>query len=216
MYDFHMHSVFSDGELIPAELAQRCAALGFKSIAVTDHADSSNLELILKNLVKACEELSKSAAVEIIPGIELTHLPPKLISPLAKKAKKLGAKIVVVHGETIVEPVPRGTNAAAVAMPEVDILAHPGLITLEEAELAKENEIYLELSGRRGHCLTNGHVMRVAQEAKAMLLVNSDAHAPEDLLSSERILEIARGSGLSENLSKMVANANPKGFLRRI
>ncbi len=216
MYDFHMHSIFSDGELIPAELAQRCAMLGFKGIAVTDHADNSNLELVLSNLARACEELSKSAAIEIIPGIELTHLPPKLIAPLTRKAKKLGARIVIVHGETIVEPVPRGTNKAAVETPEVDILAHPGLISVKEAELARENEIYLELSGRRGHCFTNGHVAKVAHEAGAALLVNSDAHAPEDLASPERLLEVARGAGLSEKLSKMVANENPKGFLRRI
>ena len=54
-----------------------------------------------------------------------------------------GAEIVVVHGETIVEPVIKGTNWSAVNCPEVDILAHPGLITVEEVEIAKYNDIAL-------------------------------------------------------------------------
>jgi len=55
------------------------------------------------------------------------HL-PKLFPKLARKAKKLGAQIIVVHGETLVEPVIKGTNWSAVNCPDVDVLAHPGLI----------------------------------------------------------------------------------------
>jgi len=82
-----------------------------------------------------------------------------------------GAEIVVVHGETIVEPVIKGTNWSAVNCPEVDILAHPGLITDEEVEIAKDNDIALEISSRRGHCLGNGHVAKLALEVGADLVV---------------------------------------------
>ncbi|MEE9564349.1 MAG: histidinol phosphate phosphatase domain-containing protein [Candidatus Hydrothermarchaeaceae archaeon] len=209
MYDFHIHSIFSDGELVPAEIVQRYSTLGYKGIAITDHADNSNLEFILSNTVSALEELSKASNIEVIPGIELTHIPPSMLDRLVKKARKLGAKLIIVHGETIAEPVQKGTNLEAVKNPEVDILAHPGLITVEEAELANENGVYLELTSRAGHCITNGHVVRVAEETGARLILSTDAHAPEDIITKEEAISVARGAGLSQKNSRMVSSVKP-------
>lgn len=215
-YDFHIHSVYSDGELIPAEIARRYSVLGYKAVAITDHADNSNLEFILKNLVTPCEELSGAFDMEVIPGIEITHVSPRMLDGLVKRAKKLGARMVIIHGESLVEPVAPGTNMAAVRNPDVDILAHPGLISLEEAELARDNGIYLELSTRRGHSLSNGHVARVALEAKAKLVLNTDLHSPEELLEPDEIIRFAMGAGLDERHSKIVASVNPRTLLSSI
>ncbi|MEE8168297.1 MAG: histidinol phosphate phosphatase domain-containing protein [Candidatus Hydrothermarchaeales archaeon] len=212
-YDFHIHSIFSDGELIPAEIAHRCSVLGYKAIAITDHADNSNLEFILSNLVDACAELSEHMYTKILPGIEITYAPAGMLEKLVSRARELGAKVILVHGETPVEPVPEGTNAVAVEIAEVDILAHPGFITRKEAEQALENNIYLELSARRGHSLANGHVARIAQETGAKLLVNTDAHSPEDLIPPSKAIEIATASGLPEELSKIITSVNPKSFI---
>ncbi len=46
---------------------------------------------------------------------------------MVRLSKELGAEIVVVHGETSVEPVAPGTNNASVELSDVDILAHPVL-----------------------------------------------------------------------------------------
>lgn len=208
-YDFHIHSLFSDGELIPAEIAQRYSELGYEAIAITDHADDSNLDFILSNLVRGCKELNKNIALKVLPGIELTHIPPKMLAKLVKRARSRGAKVVIVHGETLMEPVAKGTNAASVKIKEVDILAHPGLITREEALLAAKNDIYLELSARRGHCLTNGHVARTAQEVGAKLLVNTDAHSPSDIVAPDRMQKIAMGAGLDYKHSKIITSVNP-------
>ena len=78
-----------------------------------------------------------------------------------------------------------------------DILAHPGFLTPEEADLARDNDVCLELTARRGHNITNGHVARLALEAGAKLVVDTDAHAPDDLIDRERAIEIARGAGLT-------------------
>jgi len=91
--------------------------------------------------------------------------------------KTLGAKLVVVHGETIVEPVEPGTNASALISPYVDILAHPGLLTLDEARQAASHDVYLEVSARRGHSLTNGHIIKRGYATGASLILNSDAHS---------------------------------------
>ncbi|MEE8402280.1 MAG: histidinol phosphate phosphatase domain-containing protein [Candidatus Hydrothermarchaeaceae archaeon] len=213
MYDLHIHSIFSDGELIPAEIARRYFVLGYRAIAITDHADNSNLEFILSNTVDALEELSAAGGLEVIPGIELTHMPLGMLNGLVRKARELGARIIVVHGETLAEPVQKGTNLEAVKNPEVDILAHPGLITVKEAELAKKNGIYLELTSRAGHCITNGHVAKVAEETGASLILNTDAHAPGDIITKDDALAIARGAGLSQKNSEMVVSVNPESIV---
>jgi histidinol phosphatase-like PHP family hydrolase len=89
-----------------------------------------------------------------------------------------------------------------------DILAHPGLITEEEVVSAKEHSVYLELTSRKGHSLTNGHVARLAQKAKAPLVLNSDAHAPGDIWPPAQLHEIVVGAGLTEDAyQQMMKNA---------
>ena len=197
MIDLHTHSIFSDGELIPSELIRRAEVKGLTAIALTDHADISNLDLIIPRVVKACQEIEKHWKIRAIPGIELTHIPLESIPSLAREARKLGAKLVLVHGETIVEPVPPGTNRAAIEA-KVDILAHPGSILDEDVELARKNSVCLEISARKGHSLTNGHVASLAKKFGARLVLNTDAHSATDLITREEASRIARGAGLTE------------------
>lgn len=198
MIDLHTHTVFSDGELIPFELARRAAVAGYRALAITDHGDFSNMDLIIPRLSRIAQELGKSLGIAVIPGIELTHIPPAMIAEATAEARSLGAKLVVCHGETIVEPVAVGTNRAAIEA-GVDILSHPGLITVEEVALAAAAGVCLEITTRKGHSLTNGHVAKLALAAGAKLVINNDAHAPGDLLSLEMARKIALGAGLSED-----------------
>jgi putative hydrolase len=197
MIDLHTHSLFSDGELVPAEHLRRVEVLGYQAVAITDHADSSNLDLIIPRIVRAAEDLNRYSLTRLIPGIELTHIPPEFIAELTKRARELGALIVVGHGETVAEPVAAGTNLAAIHA-GVDLLAHPGFITREEAALAAERHVFLELSGRKGHSLTNGHVVRMALESGASLVVNADAHGPDDFLTAAAAETVALGAGLDK------------------
>lgn len=198
MIDLHTHTIFSDGLLIPSELVRYAVVTGYKGIAVTDHGDHSNLDFIVPRIVEACKILSVSHHLPVIPGIELTYVPPEHIAEMAARARQMGAMLVVVHGETIVEPVMPGTNMAALHA-AVDILAHPGLITAEAAALAAERGIYLEITTRRGHSLTNGHVAKMAREYGASLVMDTDAHLPEDLVTDEKARKIAAGAGLAED-----------------
>ncbi len=197
MIDLHTHSLLSDGQLCPAELVQRAKKKGYRALAITDHVDSSNLDLIVSQIVKFCRENAHlNSDIRVIPGVELTHLLPPLINKLARKARAKGAKLIIVHGETIVEPVPKGTNTAALDA-DIDILAHPGLISEEEVKIAKERGIYLEISSRKGHSLTNGWLARLATKWGAKLILNTDAHRVEDLITEETARKILQGAGLS-------------------
>lgn len=197
MIDLHTHTFFSDGELVPAEHLRRVEILGYEAIAITDHADSSNLDFIIPRIVKAAKDLNRFSKTRLIAGIELTHVPPGQYEELTREARELGAEIVVAHGETVVEPVTPGTNLAAIKA-GVDLLAHPGMITEEEALLAVEKGIFLELSGRKGHSLTNGHVVKMALKTGALLAVNADAHGPGDFLTADMARLVARGAGIDE------------------
>lgn len=197
MIDLHTHSLLSDGQLCPAELVQRAKKKGYRALAITDHVDSSNLDLIVPQIVKFCRENAHlNSDIRVIPGVELTHLLPPRINKLARKAREKGAKLIIVHGETIVEPVPKGTNTAALDA-DIDILAHPGLISEEEVKIAKERGIYLEISSRKGHSLTNGWLARLATKWGAKLILNTDAHRVEDLITEETARKILQGAGLS-------------------
>ncbi|MBW2501776.1 MAG: histidinol phosphate phosphatase domain-containing protein [Deltaproteobacteria bacterium] len=195
MIDLHTHTIFSDGELVPAEHLRRVESMGYEAVAITDHADSSNLDFIIPRIVRVAADLNRFSRTRLVPGIELTHVPPEMFEELVDQARNLGAKIIVGHGETVMEPVKLGTNLAAIRA-GVDILAHPGFITSDEATLAAEKGVFLELTGRKGHSLTNGHVARLALQTGALLAVNADAHGPGDFMTAERAEAVALGAGL--------------------
>ncbi len=197
MIDLHTHSIFSDGELVPAEHLRRVESMGYEAVAITDHADSSNLDFIIPRIVKVAEDLNRFSQTKLLPGIELTHIPPQMFGELVSRARELGAKIIVGHGETVMEPVYAGTNLAAIQA-GVDILAHPGFITKDEARLAAEKGVFLELTCRKGHSLTNGYVAGIAADTGALLVVNADAHGPGDFMTAEMAETVALGAGLSK------------------
>lgn len=197
MIDFHTHTLFSDGDLNPSELVRRAHVIGYRAIGLTDHVDGSNLSFVLPAILKVAADLNRFQETIVIPGIEITHAPPGQISELVTEARALGAVVVVVHGESPVEPVAPGTNQAAIDA-GVDILAHPGFITESEARSAAEKGVFLEITSRLGHNITNGHVVRIAGEAGADLVINTDTHSPENLMSRKRALEILVGAGLRD------------------
>ena len=216
MYDFHTHTFLSDGVLSPIELIRRALVRGYRAIGVTDHVGIGNLEFVVKTLVKDCAQATKRWDILAVPGVEITHVPKEDIGLVARTAKELGARLVTVHGETIVEPVEPDTNEAAVRAPGVDILAHPGLISYEVARMAAENGVYLEVSARKGHSFANGHVVKVAKEAGASMVLDSDAHEPDDLLTPELTRKIALGAGLTEKEAHALIELNPKNLLARL
>ncbi|VFQ46224.1 histidinol phosphate phosphatase domain-containing protein [Desulfoluna butyratoxydans] len=213
MIDLHSHTFFSDGVLVPSELARRAEAKGLTALGITDHGDLSNIDHIVPRIVAVADRLNDVMDIEVVPGIELTHVPPAHIAEAAALARKLGARIVVVHGETVVEPVAPGTNRAAIEA-KVDVLAHPGLITDEEAALAAANGVLLEITARGGHSLTNGHVAQKALKAGASMVIDTDSHSPGDLIDEAFARIVIAGAGLPESAFEQM-QANARAFLTR-
>ena len=216
MYDFHTHTFLSDGVLSPIELIRRAYVRGYRAMAVTDHVGLGNVEFVLKTLIIDCAQATKRWDILVLPGVEITHVPKDDIDLVARTAKEMGAKLVAVHGETPVEPVEPGTNEAALRSDYVDVLAHPGLITYEEARWAAEKGIYLEVSARKGHSLANGHVVKTAREAGAITVLDSDAHEPDDLLTPDIRHKVAKGAGLNDDEIHAFLETNPQKLLAKL
>ena len=222
-YDLHCHTTFSDGGMIPAGLMQRAIVRGCLGLAITDHVDSSNFEFVLSRILQfvdelgddwhldivpgpeltsaptnriSPDELGKDWHMPVIPGLELTSVPPRKIAPITERARALGAKWIVVHGETLKEPVAPGTNRAAIEA-RVDLLGHPGLITKEDASRAAQLGVHLEITTHAGHSLGNGWVAQRAREVGAKLLVNTDCHISAEILDTNQRKAIAMGAGLT-------------------
>jgi histidinol phosphatase-like PHP family hydrolase len=212
LYDLHTHSTLTDGEMLPTELIRRMAILGYTTVAITDHADYSNTRDLIGTIIRI-RESAACYGVRLLCGVEITHVPPIQIAPLASLAKKEGADIVIIHGETTVEPVAPGTNQAACTCDSVDILAHPGLITPEDASSAAERDIALEITSRGGHNRTNGHVVCIARDTGCRLVIDSDAHAPHDLLDERAKWMVSRGAGLTEEEARKALSLNIEDWL---
>jgi histidinol phosphatase-like PHP family hydrolase len=188
MIDLHTHTFFSDGVLSPSELVYRAKSKGYASIALTDHIDYSNMKFVITKIVKVAKILTENYDILVLPGAELTYVPPKLIKSAADECRKFGAKVIVVHGETLAEDVPPNTNLCAVKA-GVDILAHPGYLSEEEADIAAQNDVKIEITTREHHKVTNKEVAQTALKKNAKLVLNTDTHMPENLLTKEIIAQ---------------------------
>jgi len=195
MYNLHCHTLLSDGCLLPSEVAMRYLSAGYRAIAITDHADYSNIDSVVSAALRFCLHWPKSVPIRVLPGVELTHLPPQQFAPLARYCRKQGIKVIIAHGQTVCEPVIKGTNLAALEA-DIDILAHPGFIADSEVRIAAKKKIFLEVTSRKGHSSTNDYVVERALKFKAPLILNNDSHSPEDIITPAQLIHIGRKAGL--------------------
>ncbi len=213
--DFHSHSYLTDGETSATDMWIQAESLEHRALALTDHLALEDPRPLLDHL-RAEAEAWEGQDFRPIVGVELTKLPPARIGTVARAARKAGAEIVIVHGESIVEVVPPGTNHAAIESGAIDVLAHPGLLDPKDAQLARDNSVALEISGRTGHSLSNGHVAALALQAGAELVVDSDAHAPEQLIPLEHARRIALGAGVPTARVQRAVETFPAELFRRL
>lgn len=212
MIDLHTHTLLSDGDLLPSEMVRRAEVAGYDAIGLTDHVDASNIDFVLPRLVKVCKKLNSNWNIMALPGVEITHAPLSEIKRLVKYARKNGARVVLVHGETVSEPVIEGTNRAGIDA-GADIIAHPGLVKEADARMAAKKNVLLEITTRKSHSSTNGHVAKAALNAGCGLIVNTDAHSHLDFISDAARLRLLRELGFEKKRIAMICAA-PGMFLK--
>jgi putative hydrolase len=215
--EFHSHSIFSDGALLPAALVREAEVRGHSALAITDHVDASNLEDVLSHLTKFAKETRGQLSIKFFPGAEISYITPKYIADYCRKARKNGAKVIIVHGESPAEQVYPGTNHASVKETGlVDILAHPGNLTEEDAILAAKNGVFLEISARKGHRDGNRHVAAMARQFKAKCVVDTDCHTEFDMITQEQAFELCKEAGMTDEEALATVRDNPQELIKRI
>lgn len=213
-YDFHSHTFLTDGSTSATDMWHNALAKGHRALAVTDHLYGEDPGPMMARLLQE-QKAFETEGITTLVGVELSMISPRRIADHAKAARKAGAEIVIVHGETPMEPVPAGTNRAAIMSNAIDVLAHPGFLTEEDAELAKAHEVALELTPRRGHSWGNGVVAKTALATGADLVVDSDAHDPEQLIRYEQARKVALGAGVPVSHVQRVLSESPLKLLKR-
>ncbi len=207
MIELHMHSTLGIGRLTPAAALRQAKLAGCRVAALTEQADAATVKGALRGLLPLAREYGLYMDLDALAGVELTHVPPQLLGRSVEEARALGAQLVLVYGETLADSVDTGTNLAAIEA-GADILSHPGLITPEEAALAAEKGVLLELSCRPEHGLANGRAAALARAAGAGLVIASDARGVGEVAGRERRKAVALGAGLSlEEFAAAEANA---------
>ena len=71
-YNFHMHTVFSDGQLSPLLLIKQAISLGLKGIAITDHHSLGGYQVVEEWLRSNRVSLSKKPLPHLWTGVEIS------------------------------------------------------------------------------------------------------------------------------------------------
>ncbi len=222
-YELHSHTDFSDGKSSIEEMINMAREMN-SAIAITDHfigdeffinkilhPNMSSLDSFLNRRKKFREKFKISD--DVIFGIEITRINPKRIPEIAKAAKKLDF-IVLVHGETSSDKVPAGTNTAALNCEYVDVLAHPGHLSEEEALKAKENKIFIEITARKMHKSENPEIAKICKKFNLEMVIDTDAHSAGELIDYRSAKKTGSDAGLSED-EVWKTNENAKEIFKK-
>jgi 3',5'-nucleoside bisphosphate phosphatase len=176
--DFHMHTVFSDGQVWPPARVAEAWRDGLDAIAITDHSGGGRNKEILKPDLNLPDALARPLAgqfgVLLVPGVEvaqgLTHCNALFIKdanevngmellPALRKLRAQGAYILWNHP---------GWRRPAIWYPDIDAARREKLI--DGFEIVNDTEIYPD-------------TLAWSEEKQLALFANSDVHGtfePQD------------------------------------
>ena len=67
-----------------------------------------------------------------------------------------------------------------------------------------------------GHNITNGHVVNMARAVGADMVIDSDTHAPENLMDEKAALVVALGAGMTPEEAERALHVTPYEATRHI
>ena len=199
MTDFHiiLSPAEAEGGLNAASALHYAALAGLRFAALVLPGDGSDFSR-LAALAETVRTYSLYANVEARTGVELRHVPPPLLPSAVREARRAGAELVLVHGETLADQVAEGTNFAAIEA-GADIIAHPGLIDAKTAAFAAEKGVALEFTSCPKHALTNAHTAAMALRFGCPLVRGSAARKARDITTRTFWPRVIQGADVFDN-----------------
>ncbi len=198
--ELHSHSTWSDGALSIAEMVEAARSRGRSVLAVTDHS----AYLGITGGLKAEDLPAQHAEIEqlrsnlgpdftLLHGIEVDITAAGDLALPDEALEKLDIVIAALHA-SLRQPREVVTQRLlnAIRNPQVDVIAHPSgrlLPNREGADLdweavlsaAKEAGVALEINASPSRLDLNDVYTRRAIELGIPLMINTDAHSPNDL-----------------------------------
>jgi predicted metal-dependent phosphoesterase TrpH len=179
--DLHSHSLASDGQFTPAEVAARAHAAGCVAWALCDHDTVAGLE--------AAAEAARKVNVRLIPGIELSaflerheiHLLGHFVDPAAPALRDFEDFLAERRRERMKEIV-RRLAALGVHVTEAAIEAHSGGKTIGRPHVARA-------------IVESGAVATVKEAFDRFLGEGQPAYVPRYRLEAADAVALVRGAG---------------------
>jgi len=199
--DLHAHTLWSDGKSTSEEMVEQAARLGYEYIALTDHSPSERIAhgLDRERLEGKIEEIERLRAKRgrrkphILMGAEVDILADGRLDYPDEILARLDIVIAAIHSSfRQARDQITGRLLAAANNPYVDVIAHPTsrLIGSREPlefdlgrviEAARKKHVALEINGSIYRLDLNDVMARAAQDAGALLAIDSDAHSAAQL-----------------------------------
>jgi DNA polymerase (family X) len=231
--DLHMHSIWSDGRASIADMAEAAYRRGLRAIAITDHSaylgvtggvDARRLQEQAADVAALnAQYQQRGVDFTILHGVEVDITPEGTLALPDEALATLDIVVASLH-VSLRQPREQVTERLlrAIANPHVDMIAHPTGRILERREGADlDMEAILQAAVAAGKLLEvnsgpdrldlDAQHVRRAIELGATIVVNSDAHHPQDLAWTRYgVLTARRGWAPAER----VANTWPIERLR--
>jgi DNA polymerase (family 10) len=197
--DLHTHTDWSDGEYTVEEMIDGAADFGHDYVCISDHAqgpgvfgDSGLDDEEVREQIDVVREAGAGAAIDVFTGIEANVAADGTVGDLpAETLDELDVVIASPHSGLSGEDDQTDRLVAAIEHPSVDVLGHPSgrLINQRPAmefdpgavgRAAAEHDVALEINSNPHRLDLWGSAVQAAIEAGATIVIDTDAHSPQE------------------------------------
>lgn len=207
--DCQMHTKWSDGSNTIEEMALAAKKLGYEYICVTDHVGKLKIAGALseKDVEKQAKEIEKIrdvVGIKILHGAEIDIRMDGSFDVSNNTLEKFDLVLASLHS-AIKAPKDKNTNRVLKAMenPHVDVFAHPTARLIGKREGADldmqkiikkslETNTYLEIDAQPDRLDMSDVNASAARELGCKLLIDTDAHAADQLQFMRLGVAVAR------------------------
>jgi DNA polymerase (family 10) len=227
--DLHSHTTASDGRADILTMAKAAKAVGLDYLAITDHSRALAMvegldEARALEHAKAVRDASRRAGISLLAGIECEILPDGKLDLSDDCLAQLDIVVASVHsGFNQEESQMTDRILRAIENRWVDVLGHPtGRRILKRPPYAVNMERVIDAAARLGVALEiNSHPQRLdlndvharlARERGVVIVVDSDAHTPNEFDHLQWGIMVARRAWLR---AEDVLNTLPVEKLRK-
>ncbi|MEM4780037.1 MAG: DNA polymerase/3'-5' exonuclease PolX [Halalkalicoccus sp.] len=209
--DLHTHTDWSDGEASIDEWTAAVEEFGHEYLCISDHATGPGMVggvgLSDEDLIEqaaAIHEAADEASIEVFAGVEANVDSEGGLSVADDVLEELDLVVASPHSALDMDPEAATERlVAAISHPRTDVLGHPTgrLLTRRPgldpdlqaiAEAAAEHGVALEVNANPARLDLWGRAVKVAIEAGATIVVNTDAHSAGELANVRYGVHTAR------------------------